>query len=91
MSNLRRVRAGMAYLDRISPGWREDVDIDNLKMSSDSRCIIGQVYGSYDRFRVRQYMTWKKAYDLGFYEDDPFRRWIHYPKLTQAWKQELAA
>ena len=39
-----RVARGAAWLDKEKPGWREDINLDALTMSSCSRCVLGQLY-----------------------------------------------
>lgn len=86
-----RVRAGAAWLDANHEGWRRRVFVDELKMSSDSECLIGQLFGSYYRMLSKEMLTTNQAYAFGFYETGLLRYWIQYPLLTKAWKQELAA
>jgi len=43
-----RVARGAALLDSESPEWLDIINLDELSMSSDERCIIGQTYRDYD-------------------------------------------
>lgn len=39
----KRVAAGAAFLDEREPGWWERIDLDRLDMSSECRCVLGQL------------------------------------------------
>lgn len=41
------VKRGAALLDRIRPGWAEEIALDELAMETCDRCIVGQLYGDY--------------------------------------------
>ena len=41
------VSRGVALLDEYYPGWRDEIDLGKLNMSSSDNCILGQLYGSY--------------------------------------------
>src|SRR5690606_28760583 len=38
-----------ALLDTRLPGWRANIDVDKLNMSSTSNCVLGQLFGDYVR------------------------------------------
>jgi hypothetical protein len=42
-----RVQAGIELLDSKQPGWRERVSVPLLDMQLRTRCVVGQVFGSY--------------------------------------------
>jgi hypothetical protein len=42
-----RVAAGAAFLDEREPGWADRIDLDQLDLSSDCRCVLGQLHGDY--------------------------------------------
>jgi hypothetical protein len=42
-------------LDRVAPGWYNKVDTTILDLRSDSRCVLGQVYGSFTQAPERLY------------------------------------
>lgn len=48
MSAAEWAAAGAAYLDDHDPGWHDRIDLDRLALVSCSRCVFGQLYGSYD-------------------------------------------
>jgi len=41
------VKAGVEFLDKHQPGWREKVNLEVLDMQKGFYCILGQVFGSY--------------------------------------------
>lgn len=78
------VERGSAWLDRNLPGWRDDIDLALLDLKFGTRCIIGQLYGSWGRGMMLigrrttgEFYTWSQQH--GFYGDD-------YPRLTAEWR-----
>ena len=47
---VERVNRGAALLDERKPGWNFKVVPENLDMTDNSLCIVGQSYGSYGQF-----------------------------------------
>jgi hypothetical protein len=43
------VYAAAAVLDRVGPGWRDRIDPATLDLTSNRRCVLGQLYGHYRR------------------------------------------
>jgi hypothetical protein len=41
------VKKGVALLDDQAPGWRDKIDVDSFDITSQHRCVLGQVYGEY--------------------------------------------
>ena len=74
---------GAAYLDEAQPGWAERIDLGKLDMTSSTRCIGGQLNGSFVRFVANatghpgairmdgELIAW--AIDRGF--DSPEENW----------------
>ena len=56
-----KVDNGVALLDRHEPGWHHHIDLSDLDICSANRCIMGQLYGSYER-GVR-YMSEREGMD----------------------------
>ena len=82
-----RVEAGAALLDERAPGWRAKIDTAVLDLNSDSRCILGQVFGGYV---AGLESIGGRAVRHGFC--------VEYPpdcavvkQLTQAWREYLGA
>lgn len=42
--DMRCVRAGIKFLDKVRPEWRSLIDRDKLDMVNPYRCIAGQVF-----------------------------------------------
>lgn len=42
-----RIVNGAELLDYERPGWREEVDLDELNLGDMYNCVLGQFYGSY--------------------------------------------
>lgn len=40
---------GAKLLDEKYPGWEHEIDVDKLDMYDHCRCILGQLYGSYEK------------------------------------------
>lgn len=43
------VRAGMDLLDKIAPGWQDEINLQTLDLESDQMCILGQSWPLYAR------------------------------------------
>lgn len=65
-----RVVAGAKFLDEHMPGWEKRVNLDELEMSSECLCILGQQNGSYGQVAESLGLDpdGKQATDLGFLE-----------------------
>ena len=77
------VTRGIAYLDEHLPGWQDEIDWDKLEMDECEKCILGQLFGNYERgLRV-----------LGL--DDGQRFGLatsgNWEKLTNLWRRLVAA
>lgn len=94
----QRVASGIALLDAHGPAdWRLDVDLSTLNMASTSHCVLGQVYGSFDR--GYDDLVLEGGLDSDLPRDHGFDApWFltqygmdrHYRLLTQAWRKALA-
>jgi hypothetical protein len=43
------VRGGAERLDHYLPGWADQISLDTLDMCDWKRCVLGQLYGDYDK------------------------------------------
>lgn len=95
MSLLDNVHTGMKYLDGISPGWEKKIDLEELQMYSENKCILGQLFGdAYKGFRNEDDPDYSDFYgshvnfgpymDHGFY-DGPCGE----TELTKVWKEAI--
>lgn len=92
-----RVKAGAELLDRIRPGWHDLIDLDILEMSDCTKCVAGQIYGTYMVF------VYSELSDVEQWEDGRYTEWVHgfiaedddpdrqeeYDLLGQAWKAAI--
>lgn len=82
-----RVQAGVALLDREVPGWDERVDLDALMIADRFRCVLGQVFGSYD--------VGLSSLDWGEDDDEAYGFDVcyltEYPRLNDAWRNRIEA
>jgi hypothetical protein len=78
----QRVANGVAWLDEHLPNWPQMIELTELDMADDCRCVIGQTFGDYgqaltddphddDRPHDRTELTYAEAVSLGF--DSPSR------------------
>lgn len=44
----KKFRVAVEKLDAVRPDWHTRIDIDTLSLMSPSRCLLAQVFGSYD-------------------------------------------
>ena len=90
-----RVARGAALLDEKRPGWPSHIRVNDLRMSSCSTCVIGQLEGDFDEgWRLlaedgnsRRYSWLQKAQLYGFDSDgseDAFTL------LQAAWLEAIA-
>jgi hypothetical protein len=87
-----RVRAGAAWLDEHEPGWVDRINLDRLDLSSQCRCVLGQLDGDYLTSVIQRGLSEK--YDVGtpfgfsLCIDEPDSLW---PTLTAAWRELIDA
>ena len=76
MSEREKVAKGARLMDRILPGWHNQVDLDKLDMSSGSMCLLGQTFGIHHERCLAQEMypeEYKEALDKTCAEGSDFR------------------
>jgi hypothetical protein len=61
-----RVRKGADRLDKVKPGWANQVDVRTLDLGSFNGCVLGQLYGTQKCHEVIS-DNWQEARALGFY------------------------
>lgn len=91
-TTLDRVQAGMDFLDERHPEWRGAINRDVLDLSSQTDCILGQLYGHYMDALLPLGLVDDKARQvaLGF-ELNAWRSDEDYGSLTDAWYYLLTA
>jgi hypothetical protein len=87
-----RVAAGASLLDQAAPGWEDRINLDRLNIASGTQCILGQLYGMYDRgqdvLRDRGYLDQGPSLALlGFTAGYPNTG----AGLKAAWKEAILA
>lgn len=48
-----RIERGARLLDERRPGWHQEINLDTLNLNSYHNCVLGQLYGRYDRGALR--------------------------------------
>jgi len=81
----QRAARGAEFMDRVRPGWFNEIRLDDLEMLSLKDCILGQIYGSYSRglLTVGLNSLWMPV-RYGFALVLVFS-W----RLTRAWRREI--
>lgn len=74
------VLRGIELLDRQVPGWREKIDWNELSMGHCKKCILGQLFGHFDK-GVRK-LAIKTPSPFGFNTVGS------YVALTELWREE---
>ena len=81
---------GAALLDERLPGWRGMVRAESLQLRWCSTCVLGQLFGDYERGVHALGLTDKEAREYGFYVTDG-RKVTLWARLTDAWRKVLAS
>ncbi len=94
-----RARRGARLMDGKRPGWHRRIILDRLFMDSCYQCILGQIYGRYDRGLARVLGGENNGLDdmavneirYGFISlnSEMFDRVHDYRILTATWKAEI--
>lgn len=79
-----KVAEGIKFLDSDGPAnWRQEINLDSLRLESCEVCVLGQVFGSYDNGLENLDIQDSSAYRYGFNTNGSMT------ELTQAWKDAL--
>jgi hypothetical protein len=84
------VEAGVARLDAQYPDWAQKIDVDELRMNDCNLCILGQLYGDFNRGLVKLVPDPEDSIDavaLGF--DEPWDNEVTYAELQEEWEQVI--
>lgn len=71
-----------ARLDRVFPGWENHINKRKLNLGSSDRCVLGQLYGDFDRG-----LTAMLA--MGEYAALDITRYVPIVGAERAWKKEI--
>ena len=92
-----RVARGAELLDSIRPGWRKEVDLDRLDLSSCHECVLGQLFGGYtygedELQRAVPDFYYDHSVSIGaFYGfSKTIREDFRWEDLNKAWREEIA-
>lgn len=91
------VSLGATLLDRAEPEWAAMVDVDGLNLNETDLCILGQIFGTYDKGLQALNMaegTSAALHGFNLHEtlvsQDNDDLWNTYmKKLAEFWKEEI--
>jgi hypothetical protein len=92
MSKVLKERAarGAELLDKMYPGWHNNIDIFTLDIAYGEQCVIGQLFGSFNKHlkRLDHVIPEDKEHKFGFNMRRPCKdkTWA---KLNKAWIKEI--
>jgi len=91
MSVESRVARGVALLDRKSPGWDDRVVLRRLNVDDSTRCVLGELYGTYDYGTFRLHLGGHQAARHGFQSMlfGQRRRDRDFAALTREWRNVI--
>lgn len=77
----RSLRAAVALLNHVRPGWRAEVDPDRLRMDDPRACVLGQLFGRYlaGLVRLQDAARWELGTDL----------WLHDYAFSESFPADL--
>lgn len=81
-SAAEHVARGAALLDKKVPGWESRIDLSELDLGSECRCVVGQLFGDYWAGKDRLGVETACGYLYGFDEYLPLFR---FAELDEAW------
>ncbi len=85
------VKKGVYLLDEQFPEWKQNINQDTLELSSGYSCVLGQLYGSYDRGLciVGVEDAWEYGFNYPLNRDDENSAAI-WRALNELWLEHLA-
>ncbi len=82
------VLVGMAALDEEVPNWRSSINFDKLDISTQNKCALGQIFGSYPDAPDKLILeSTSLGFDLPDIVPDSANRKREYQKLNNAWRE----
>jgi len=69
MTDRERVAQGCRILDEARPGWRVAINPDTLDIGDPFQCILGQLYGTFERGLEALDLSSRWAAEAGFAND----------------------
>jgi len=91
MTATAAVARGAGMLDQLCPGWPDRLDLDRLDLGDTARCLLGQLYGSYDLALGVLRINDVTAADYGFQVTTRWRTGGQFAALTAAWRDLITS
>jgi hypothetical protein len=86
---------GAEFLDREQPGWASHINLEELDLSSCTRCVLGQLFGDFTDATYEMDLDSPESYgfDLGdeWNAMDEAGNAVKYDLLGDAWRMEIDA
>lgn len=82
---------GAAYLDKVRPGWRDQINLDTLDLGMCTTCVLGQLAGG----KESDWATVLDSFSITFGEDEHdlgFNLWGEgeaWGTLTEEWREYI--
>lgn len=86
MAVAANVKRGAHFLDERLPNWRSEINLDELSLQNGDKCVLGQLFGDYDRGSHLLDVSWEKSAKLGF-RAAPNQSYVN---LNDDWRKVLA-
>ena len=88
MTPADRVDRGAELLDRVRPGWADEVGLEDLDMVHCALCMLGQLFGDFDRGDRALFPgdTLQPSRDHGFFASTI----VDYRALELEWRRVIA-
>ena len=85
----QQISKGIEWLDQHEPGWADKVDLEKLDMTTCTRCVLGFVYGDYDRLDDPSAPPSDDRAKLGFTLRESYFSydWV---RLTEEWRDAIS-
>ena len=90
----RRVHRGAALLDSVDATWATKIDLANFDVAYPSRCVLGQVFGGYNKGLDElepHCVTVDEQIQYGFEEDSDHSDADEFDQLTKLWTKQIKA
>lgn len=90
-----RVARGAAHLDRVRPGWAQQIDVGTLTMHNSALCIVGQLtggtYAPYSKLQIKPPEGTELYGFLALDLDGSNNTFAEYDLLQDVWIETIAA
>jgi len=92
----QRIQNGAALLDNALPSnWPQAIDPDRLNIASGAHCVLGQIFGTFQKGAMVMHLPLAKGQDLhpanlGFDRDPENHVDPEWKELNEGWRKFLA-